>query len=742
MIFSQLRKLFPAQWKVHKSEFLILAIFTLLAIPGLINLIWFSNSYKEELLTNFESRATNTHQTIVLLFQNDKILTDNKNLNFIRYQDLLNIVIFQEDTLLFALNNNSNLISKTYVDSLWKLGIDTDLPKYVKKTNLLEDAKKITIYSAYDLTNLTTKLKFETEQLWLRASFIFLTFLALFVFVTMTLLKPIQKLSAEAESIAEGSEINKLTTNYSLFEINHIAHKINEFIDKSEIKEKKVFDEIHGLIDYLTSRNEELEYAKVNAEKANKYKTEFLANISHEIRTPLNAILGFTEQLILSEANENKKYYLNVIKNSGRTLIALVNDILDISKIESGRFEINKSPTNFTALIQEISDLYSSKALSKGLTLIINHDPYIPESLLLDDLRMRQILINLVSNAIKFTEKGSITLSTQLLKLNPIEGKINLLISVKDTGIGISKDYKAQIFEPFTQQEGQSFRKYGGTGLGLPITKKLVELMNGRINLESEEGVGSEFIIYLNDVELTYKNNLQDSEETIFYGLDITKILLFDKNEKDREILANTLSNNKFVILQVNKFDDFEKYCNTEKLDLIIYCCVDSSPDKVKLTSQVLDLAKYKEIPAIAITDDTTEHNHWREFYKGSFAAVIKKPIHKKTLINEIYKILTQKENIISQDSIDELQHHLESFVRNANPLIIQKIRENFVDKAKELSNKLVLSQIKEFHQELAKFATKVNEPCLNEIEQQIQDNLSKFQLSNVKKILNFISNI
>lgn len=742
MIYSLLRKLFHSPKRVYKSEFYILAIFTLLTIPGMINLIWFSSYYKEELFKDFESRVTNTQQTIVLMFQNENSLTNNQNLNFIRYQDLSNIIIYQSDTLLFALNKNSDLIRKTYLDSLWRLGLDTDLPKYIKKTYLLDADKRITIYTAFDLTNLKAELQFHSNQLWLRAGFIFLTFLVLFVFITMTLLKPIQRLSAETEAVINGTDKNKLSTNYSFPEINHIAIKINELIEKSEVKEKKVIEEIQGLIDYLTSRNEELEYAKGNAESANKYKTEFLANISHEIRTPLNAILGFTEQLIVSETDENKKYYLNVIKNSGRTLIALVNDILDISKIESGRFEINKSPTNFTSLIQEISDLYSSKALSKGLAFIIDNDPNIPQSLILDDLRMRQILINLISNAIKFTEKGNITLSTKLLKLNPMEGKINFLISVKDTGIGISKEYKKQIFEPFTQQEGQSFRKYGGTGLGLPITKKLVELMGGRIDLESEEGLGSEFIVYLNDVELTNKNNLQFTEETIYYRADIAKILLFDKNDIDRELLADTLKNENFVILEVNRFDDFVKYCNSEKIDIVIYCCVDSNPEKVQLTSQVIEFVKHKEIPTIAITNDSTEYYQWRDYYKNTFAAVIKKPIHIKSLINTICKILNQNEDNGSEVATDGLQQLWDTFVSNANPIIIQKIRENFVEKAKELSNKLVLSQIKEFQQELFKFSTKANDPLLNEIEQQLQENITKFQLSNVKKILSYFSNI
>ncbi len=742
MFLLKLRKLISSPVKGYRSETFILALITVLSIPGIINLIWFSYSFKQELLNDFEKRAYNTHQSFALLYQNQNLLTDKKILDLIRFKDISNLFIFQNDSIVFVLNKNSKKLSKQSLDSLWILGFVIKNPVYVKKTFIYDNDQRIHIFSVFDLTNLKSRLKSFNQQIWLKAGFIFLIFIVLFLLVTFTLLKPIRNLSSEINTIAESNWQAKLTANYVFPEINNIVNAINEFIDKSESKEKKVIEEIQGLIDYLSSRNEELEYAKNNAEDANKYKTEFLANTSHEIRTPLNAILGFAEQLLSSETDETKRYYLNVIKNSGRTLISLVNDILDISKIESGRLEISNSPTNFASLVREISDLYSSKALSKGLAFVIDNDPNIPEEMMLDDLRMRQIFINLISNALKFTDSGSITLSTKLLKFKPIEGKVNILISVKDTGIGVNNEYKKLIFEPFTQQRGQSFRKYGGTGLGLPITKRLVEMMGGRVELESEEGVGSEFKVYLYDLDLVNKNAKNLDENYIHFEFDLARILLFDVNENDRNLLADSIENKKLVIFHANNFEDFEKYCEYEKLDLIIYCCLGNENKRDQIVYKILEIAQNKKIPIFGISNEVTEIIQSPD-NKHHFTEIINKPVHIPLLFNKIAKILNPIEkNSDKSEIVDEFGTLWNTFIEKANPIIINNIRENFSKRAQELSNKLVLSHIKEFTIDFSNFTKNTSNEDLNKVDKTIQDNLSKFQLNNIKKILNLISKI
>lgn len=271
MILSILRKLFSSPIKVYKSEILILAIFTLLTIPGIINLIWFSNFYEEELMNDFESRSANTHQTIVILYQDENKIFDNKIINLIRYKDIANSYIFLNDSLLFVLNMGSKNPNKQTLDSMWRMGLELENSKYVLRTNLFANKSEISIFTVFDLRSLNNELKLHNNQLWIRAGFIFLVFIILFIFIAYSLIKPIRKLSEEMKPILEGNIQTKLSSSYSFSEINSIAKNINQLIENSESNEKKVIEEIQGLIDYLTSRNEELEYAKNNSENANKY---------------------------------------------------------------------------------------------------------------------------------------------------------------------------------------------------------------------------------------------------------------------------------------------------------------------------------------------------------------------------------------------------------------------------------------------------------------------------------------
>jgi signal transduction histidine kinase len=245
-----------------------------------------------------------------------------------------------------------------------------------------------------------------------------------------------------------------------------------------------------------------LHAAKEAAEVANRTKTEFLANMSHEIRTPMNAILGFAELLTLRVNDEQSRDYLRGISSSGSVLLSLINDILDLSKIESGRLDLGFDIIDPRMLCEEIRQIFSLRAEEKNLAFLMMINPDLPESLLLDETRIRQILLNLVGNAIKFTEKGSVSIRIDCQPVDGREEAVKLVIEVQDTGIGIPLEEQEAVFEAFRQREGQSSRKYGGTGLGLTITKRLVQMMGGIISLESEEGKGSTFRVTLGRVQV------------------------------------------------------------------------------------------------------------------------------------------------------------------------------------------------------------------------------------------------
>ncbi|MCG8701286.1 MAG: ATP-binding protein, partial [Bacteroidales bacterium] len=236
-----------------------------------------------------------------------------------------------------------------------------------------------------------------------------------------------------------------------------------------------------------------LTIAKEKAEQANRAKSEFLANMSHEIRTPMNAILGFSESLYHQVDNDEQKHMLKSVLSSGKVLLSLINDILDLSKIEAGKMELINHPIDLRNILQEIEYLFSDKAMKKGIQLQIIISPGLPNIIQVDEIRIRQVIFNLVSNAIKFTNTGYVTITVGFNADSKEEG--TLIIEVKDTGIGIDTSQKEAIFEAFRQQSGQSNRQYGGTGLGLAITKKLLSKMNGQIELESVVNVGSTFKI-------------------------------------------------------------------------------------------------------------------------------------------------------------------------------------------------------------------------------------------------------
>ncbi len=644
--------------------------------------IYFVSGRLQDAENNLQKRAHTIAQQLAYAAEHGVVSADIEQLRALldaarnNNDDLSSIAIFDRHQRLLAANGQTN-----HVESLRQNDLPQDIKLTVYSRGLVIVAPVIgqiqsPAFSRAQAQNSQPRigyvallmsresLKLTQYQILVTAFVIFVIGSALGGWLAIRMAKkviyPIVQMAQSVNNIKDGKfDItldHQSTGELRVLEngITSMAQAMKSAHDEMQQSIEQATSDLRQTLETIEEQNIELDLARKQALEASRVKSEFLANMSHEIRTPMNGVIGFTNLLLKTDLSEKQRDYLNTIRKSAQGLLSIVDDILDFSKVEAGRLILENSPLDIRELIDETLALLAPAAFDKQLELVALVYNDVPNNLLGDPLRVKQVVTNLVNNAIKFTPRGSVEVRVMLEAES--DGHASIAIHIKDTGIGLTEEQQRQLFQAFSQADTTTTRRFGGTGLGLVISKKLVEKMGGEIGLESEPGNGSTFWFTIRcEKSDEVHTGLRGGEE--FHG---KQVLLFEPHNTTRLAVTHMLSQWQIEFVQFSDWQECNEYVSAaiaahKPVDAVILGGVLSRQGGDRYTEFLQRIRQHLHARILVASNsiDATEQAWWSDCGAHVF---VSKPLGQRRLFSSLHQLFNAVESApLQRPALNEL---------------------------------------------------------------------------------------